>query len=312
MKRFLKTIILFAVFASAIDFAFGALFPFLREKAKGGRTQEEYYIAEECESEILILGSSRALHHYIPSIIQESLGLTCYNCGKDGMGSLLAYARYSMITDRYNPKLIIYDVAPAFDYSTGEDNTKYLGTLKPFYYKDCVKKIIAAYSEPDARLLMNSQMYRNNSCILSCLIDCFIYRHYSDNGYQPIYGKIENKDSKNSVMMEDETLEIDWEKIKLIEEMIQDCKSHNIAFVFVMSPVYGGQYSNRKLQPVIDLATKYEIPFLDFSDAEEIVNDYTYFQDRTHMNDSGARIYSKIVADAIIEYNVFLIDAQEE
>ena len=313
MKRFLNRMLIFAAFAVVIDLAFGAIFPFLREKAKGGRTREEYFIAEECEAEVLVFGSSRAQHHYVPSVIEESLGLSCYNCGEDEMGSLFAYARYRMLSDRYTPKLIIYDVAPSFDYFADEDNTKYLGNLKPYSYKDGVLKIIMHFADMDTRLLLNSQMYRNNSQILSYLINFISDRYYSDNGYQALHGKMTTEKIDSRIVSEDTELELDSEKICILEEMIQDCQTRNIPFVFVVSPVYGGQsrkYTMQRLQPAIDLAAKYGVPFLDFSDEDEVAFNCGYFQDETHMNDSGARYFSKILVDAMINSDIILLEAQ--
>lgn len=312
MKKFLVRILIFAALTVVIDFACGALFPFLRENAKGGRTREEYFIAEKCEAEVLVFGSSRALHHYVPSVIQDSMGLSCFNCGKDGMGSVLAYARYMMLTDRYTPKLVIYDVAPSFDYAADEDNTKYLGFLNPYSYKNGVYKAIVPYADLDAYLLMNSQMYRNNSHILSYMIDCLTNRHFSDSGYQAIHGRLRTNEPYDEIPVQDMTLEIDYGKINLIEEMIQDCQAKGTAFIFVMSPVYGGQYPRQQLQPAMDLAATYGVPFFDYSDVDEIVYNEAYFQDRTHMNDDGARVFSKIVADAVVENSVVPGRTQEE
>ena len=38
------------------------------------------------DAQTLILGSSRALHHYNPDIISESSGLSCHNAGLGGYG----------------------------------------------------------------------------------------------------------------------------------------------------------------------------------------------------------------------------------
>ena len=304
MRKFLIRVLVFAVLTIAIDLAFGAIFPFLREKAKGGRTHEEYYIAEECEAEALVFGSSRALHHYVPSVFQESLHLSCFNCGKDGMGSLLAYARFRMLTGRYTPKLVIYDVAPLFDYAADEDNTKYLGSLNPDLGKEGVREAVQTFTDPETRILMNSQMYRYNSHFISYLIDCLVNRHYSDGGYQAIFGRIKTDGLTDDTLMVEKTLEIDTKKMKLIEAMILECQSRGITFVFVMSPVYKGRYPKENLQPLIDMALKHEVPFLDFSAADGIADNADYFQDSTHLNDTGAHIYSKVVAEALIEYGI--------
>lgn len=51
------------------------------------------YIANKATDDIIILGSSSATHHYVLQIIEDSLGLSCYNCGEEGNGVVLAYGR---------------------------------------------------------------------------------------------------------------------------------------------------------------------------------------------------------------------------
>ena len=63
----------------------------------GGRGRDNY-ICDKSVDDILIFGSSRAVHHYNSSMIEDSLGMSCYNCGDDGNGIILSYGRLSMIS----------------------------------------------------------------------------------------------------------------------------------------------------------------------------------------------------------------------
>ena len=85
---------------------------------------------------IIILGSSHAVRHYVPSVIQDSLGLTCYNCGEPGCGIIPAYARYKMVAERNKPKLVIYEVTPGYDYLVSDDYSKYLGKVRQYSEKN--------------------------------------------------------------------------------------------------------------------------------------------------------------------------------
>ena len=42
------------------------------------------YSMESATHDILIFGTSRATHHYKPEVFERTLGMTCYNAGKDG------------------------------------------------------------------------------------------------------------------------------------------------------------------------------------------------------------------------------------
>ena len=84
MKKFLVKVVLFFVIAAVLDVIFGWGFDLLRGKARGGQTHKNEYIANDCVDDILILGSSKADHHYVPSVFEDSLGLSCYNAGEMG------------------------------------------------------------------------------------------------------------------------------------------------------------------------------------------------------------------------------------
>ena len=141
MKKFLLKVLLFFACVVVMDLAFGQFFSFWRTHAKGGSTANCEYIANRATEDIIILGSSRATHHYVPQIIEDSLGMSCYNCGEEGNGVVLAYGRLKMLTDRYKPRLVIYEITPGYDYGTKEPNNKYLGYLRAYYNKDGISEL---------------------------------------------------------------------------------------------------------------------------------------------------------------------------
>ena len=60
-------------------------------------TKVNYAHQNKVVADIVILGSSRASHHYVPHIITDSLGLTCVNLGEDGQGILYNYPIAHMV-----------------------------------------------------------------------------------------------------------------------------------------------------------------------------------------------------------------------
>ena len=99
MKKFLINIAIFFVIVGVVDFSLGVLFHYMLAHA-GGRTGAEYYVCTNATDEILIMGSSRASHHYVPEVITNDLGMSCYNAGQDGNGIVLHYGRWKMISQR--------------------------------------------------------------------------------------------------------------------------------------------------------------------------------------------------------------------
>ena len=147
MKRFLIQIAVFFGLVAVIDVCCGFGFDYLKSHAKGGDTCKNYYLAERCEDDVLILGSSKAARHYVPSVIEDSLGLSCYNAGEPGCGIIPAYARYRMVAERHKPKLVVYEVTPSYDYFVADDYTKYLGPIRQYRDKKAVRELYSSFGD---------------------------------------------------------------------------------------------------------------------------------------------------------------------
>ena len=132
MKLNIFRVFLFIFFIIGFDQSLGLACRYLNSHAKSGDTAKHYYIADQCNEDILIFGSSRAEVTYDPQIIKDSLGLTAYNCGSANSSIILQYGRLSMITQRYCPKLVILDMTTYFDIEKNDvkDELNYIQPLK--------------------------------------------------------------------------------------------------------------------------------------------------------------------------------------
>ena len=63
----------------------------------------------------MTMGSSRCVCHYDDKLLSDSLGINAVNVGNKGNGIILMYGRYHVIPKNHKPKILIYDVEPAFD-----------------------------------------------------------------------------------------------------------------------------------------------------------------------------------------------------
>ena len=296
MKKFLIQLLLFIICLVFVDFVIGYSSEFLRENALGGSTANNYYIANYSQDDIMILGSSRATHHYIPQIIEDSLNLSCYNYGEEGNGIILAYGRYLMVTDRHIPKLIIYEVTPEYDYGNKESNEKYLRYLRQYYSHEDVKHVMNRIIDNKEKIKMLSQMYRNNSMMLPALLDNIIYRDIQ-KGYSPMFGIMKN--IKDDLKEEDGT-KIDSVKKELFEEFIADVTSRKIPLIMMVSPQYKGgnckQYDFAK-----QLCEKYNVQFISYMNNHNFSDQIKYFHDKKHMNHEGAKAFTNAIIPLLKE-----------
>ncbi len=295
MKKVIINILIFFGIVAVVDYATGIAFHFLQSsKAKGG-TASEYHICSDLNEDILVMGSSRAAHHYVSQIFEDSLGMSCYNGGQDGNGIVMQYGRWKMISKHHLPKVIIYDIEPAFDLSR-DDNARYIGRLKPFADDKDVMGFIASLFSME-RLKLQSRMYRYNYRFLEILSDC-VRPGDVNNGYKPIFGHI-REEMINDVSAQESVIltQIDPVKMDCLEKLIVEAKGKGVKVVFVSSPYWKG-YRKVDMSPIVELAKKHDVLFLDYSDSEILYNP-DWFADRMHLNDEGAKVFTKDLVSRI-------------
>ena len=297
MKKYLIKIIVFFIAIAVLDILFGIACQYMNDHSKGGGIKSRHYVCKESKEDVLVFGSSRAKHHYVPDIIEDSLGMSCYNTGEDGNGIIMCYGFLKMITQRYSPKLIIYDVT-GFDMYE-DDNMKYLNLMKPFYFEKGVDSIFWSV-EPKTRIMMLSNLYRYNTTCLRVLGN---YIHPMTNypkGYSALYKTMDYE----PVIKEENAKQLDSLKIQYFESFIRLAQDKGVSLIFCVSPSYKDPNDDSKYEPVKQLCKQYQVPFLYYGAEPGITNNKNYFQDRTHMNNDGAKLYTSKLMSWINSNNV--------
>lgn len=303
MKKFILRVILFFVIIAVIDIGFGMCCDYLYSHSKGGDTYKiNYAISAGCP-EVLIMGSSRANHHYNPQIITDSLGLTAYNLGIDGSGVILMDGFYRLIIQRYAPKCIIYELTPSFDfrrYDADVNNTRYLAQLKPYYRNECLSQLFDDI-DPKERVKLHSGLYRYNTTFLNLIKFYLLGGKEGENGFTPLQGVMADYVPPSNQPVR----EIDSLKIKYLHHFINDCKDNGTELIFVISPRYGA-VSSEEYQPGIDVCKKDGYEVWDYYCDPRFVSTREYFKDSYHLNSAGADAFTTVMVQQIKE--VFLVN----
>lgn len=291
MKKFLLKLGLFFLALVVVDSALGTVFSYMGEHAKGGYVGHHVYVTDKTNEDILIFGSSRAIHHYNPQIITDSLGMSCYNCGQDGNGIVLFYGMWQMIKERYQPKMIIYDVNTGFDLYEGESNQKYLGWLRMDYDRPGVKEIFESV-DPTEKYKMMSMLYRYNSKFMQNITD---YVHpifgIEGNGFLPLEGEMDKMKVKDETTSgEKPTPATDSLKVDFINRMIDEAEGTEI--VFVVSPKWY-EPDERMHQFIKDISERKGVKFIDYSNNRKYVHQSEWFKDGAHLNARGADEFTR-------------------
>ena len=294
MKKFIINIIVFFAIMSFVDLAIGHLGDYLQAHPMGGDTRRVNNLIMKDKHDILILGSSRAHHHYDSPFLSDTLGVDVYNAGFDGNGVILAYGFLEMILERYQPRLVVFDVEPAFDinvYTPDNNHVRYLGMLKPYYNQANICDIFKDVSIEEW-YKVHSGLIRYNSTLIPKLIDYTMTRSADKKGYIPIYAKYEGSPSyaRNNY-------ELDNLKLEYIEKFIKLTKCHNVPLILVASPKLGAKDS-QVFQPVLDLCKKNGVNFLDYYSDPRFQN-RSFYAEPMHLNNLGARVFTKDIYNVI-------------
>ncbi len=288
MRKFIIKMLVFSIVLYIVDRTLGYGFQYMIHHTKGGYIGHHIYITDKCKDDVLIFGSSRAIHHYNANKIADSLRVNCYNCGQDGNGIILNYGNWQMIKNRYAPRIILYDITPDFDYYAGVDNHRYLGWLKMYYNRESISEIFETVDWKES-LKMNSRLYQYSYNPLEVICD-FVKPIYvvSNSGYVPLdlpYDPLKFKEASTT-----QQLEIDIIKVKYLNRLIDEM-GERTQIVFVVSPIWYGS-NDKDYELIKKLCHNRGIKFLDYSNDPKFVHQTHYFADGCHLNSLGAEVFT--------------------
>jgi hypothetical protein len=290
MRNFIIKLISFIIIVIALDFSAGKVLDYIANNAKGGDVARINYINNKSKEDILIMGSSRAKHHYNPLILEDSLKMSVYNCGMDANGVLLAYTQLVNILDRYTPKVIIYDVNPSDDYYPSYDNRRYLEFSQRFYGKTAAIDSLFLDVDKWNKIKMYSNFYRHNPTVLLELHDYIRPVREYTKGYLPRYNVMPDR---SMAKIDKNQSESDSIKMKYLRKFVEKCKSNNIKLAFAASPMY--DFYKEDFAPIYELSRQYSIPVIMHYQDTNFSGHNIFFDDSYHMNNVGAEKYTKSI-----------------
>ncbi len=300
---FLLKLLLLAGIVFLFDFSIGNILRHYYFKQQSGLQYRSTYAFERTNEDILIFGSSRANHHYIPAIFEKELSQSCYNAGRDGEAIFYHYSVLKSVLKRYTPKMIVLDFHNS-DLQKDSRGYDRLTTLLPYYKTHPEIRPIAELKGPFEKWKLCSAIYPFNSSFFTIAAGNagFNKKRKEDmKGYLPIY-KVWNK----PIEADPETEErgIDSVKKKIFESFIKECVEKNIKLFIVKSPTYIKQTG---VDPYVTeaekIASHFGVPFFDYSHDPMFISDNgKYFADRSHMNNTGSQLFSEILIKRILDW----------
>ena len=296
MKKFIISCIIFLVLVAACDFIAGYSLTYLRDHPGSGQSLKNHEIAKVVTPDILILGSSRSVHHFVPSVFEDSLGYPAYIAGQDGNGIVMMYPVLRLVSSRHKPKVVIYDLMEGFDL-TDDNLERYIEYLRPLWGENPKVDSVITEVSPSERLKLRSGSYRYNSMELSLLKGFLSSRKEFDHGYSPLYGIMTTRQAELIKPPAKNDRPYSSFKMNLFREMIDFCDDNDIDLYFTVSPYYGmkGGEFGEAVKTITELGGE----VWDFSSSPSFSDSIHYFKDSWHLNDHGATVFSDTIVNRI-------------
>ena len=251
------------------------------------------YIINRLNSDVVIIGSSEASHHYIPSVIKHTVDsiynsdCTVYNAGIDGHYFNYQSCWIECILKRYSPKIIIWDLS---DVALMKSDEGY-NSIYPYY--NCNKVVERYVNEEEMPELLKilSKQYQYNSKFLGYIKDIVFPQGFTD-GYIPLYGKMSKKtaDMKNNEGIKD-FVDYDSLSITRFRKILKLCNAKKIKLIIASSPRFAKSLGNNFLYSECKINN---IHFFDKKNTPYFNHRPELFQDGAHLNDEGAKIFSEM------------------
>jgi len=294
---FWKKFLFFFLCLILLDFVIGNVLEHFYFTQNKGKLYNVTVALEKQTCDILIFGSSRAMHHYNPEIITDSLGLSCFNAGYDGQSILYCNGMLDVILERYTPKMIILDVTTQ-DFSESSVSYDLLYVLDPYVRRHPVLWNTLSLKSRFEKIKHLSSIYPYNSMLARIIVGNISIKSKdaSDNGFTPQDG-VWKGEALPEVYPEGKS---DPNKLNAFNAFCKKCIKNNIKLYLVISPLYKlVENESSTVKYLNQIREKKGIPLFNFTNDSNYSSN-EYFLDDSHLNAKGADKFSSDISHQIL------------
>ncbi len=295
-SRFVLKFLLFGLTCFVVDRAVGGIYRYFFNRQTKGPEYQTRMAMEVTTDEVLVFGSSRAEWMINPQIIEERLGMSCYNVGRMGKPIMYHYAILQSALSRYKPKMAILAIDGA-NFIQNKQKYEELSSLFPYYRSHPEIRPMAELREENVRIKLLSALYPYNSLFFQILAG---NTDLNNDRYELAYKGFNPRKSFFSDFEKDlestRDKALDTVQVGLFRRFIADCKNHNIDLYMVCPPYQQDIRFDKSLQLAKSIAAENKVPFFDRSFDSAYVNHPDLFLDFRHLNPRGA---DKLTTDLV-------------
>ncbi|TWJ01711.1 hypothetical protein JN11_01865 [Mucilaginibacter frigoritolerans] len=304
--KFVKSAFYISLLLFILDYGIGKTLNYLYFRQVGIDDRTTTYVADHCNQDLLIFGSSRACQHYISNDIAKKTNLSCFNAGLAGYNIFYSYGLLKCVLARYTPKVVILDLLPE-EFDVNEVYHDRIAALLPYYQNHKEIRDVIKLKSRFENIKLLSKIYPFNNLVLET-ISKNLHRYSPNeitkrdqNGFEANDGVVDEKGDK-FVNTDFDSSPLDSDAVNTYKSFINDCLSRHIKLYIFVSPIL---VDFKLKRPSTKLAAKIaainKVPFFDYSDSVRFKNK-KYFYNLGHLNVTGAKIYTSTVENILVKY----------
>ena len=241
------------------------------------------------KADVLILGSSRANHSFDCRVLEDSLGVSCYNAGRDGQNIVYDAMVFFSYLERHVPRMVVLDITGSMmdDSWFGNLNEMncYYGLAKP------LDRIIDENSTWIERLKLKSNLYKYNNTWQWLLNAKMAASKEELDGYRPM--PVNNKSPFQVRFVHAGKPKIDERCLGYLERIRKTCQENNILLVMTYTPTLVVQKSGGEEEWLREYSQQSDVAFFAFGKDSTFYEHPEFFYDPTHLNANGAKQFTK-------------------
>ncbi len=309
MKKLLLNTAIFFVPLILFMFLADLLFShYLRNSRDGEYSVWNDIYDGKVNADVVIYGSSRAMVHFNPAVIRDSLHVNAYNLGINGHNFWLQYFRHKqLMKNNKAPRFVIHSV-DVFTLVKRKDLFEMEQFLPYMLYNAEMKSWISSYQgfKSYDYYIPLVRYYGQAKTMKRIFKYALTGRNSVDSartlGYKHVNLTWNDDLDRARQKYADYRVTIDTATVRLFDKYLQEMAASHIPVVLVYTPEYiEGQTFVKNREEIIQVfrlfAEKYNLAFLDYSN-DPISHDKAYFYNASHLNGRGAEAFtSKIIGD---------------
>ncbi len=303
MRKFLTKIVLFCFIGYVILWPIDILYTkILKTQHIRDIDRWEMILNDRVDANVFILGSSRAMCHYKPLIIDSITHLNSYNFGQDGKTIESDVLLYSVLKNHITspPKYLIWDIFfSCFGYAHNFGDYQYT----PFIFNRDIWNNVNKYRthfSPQERYFPLLKYFKKK------VFPPFKSENNADKGYYNDY-RYWLPNQMNELKKSPIHFSIESEIERIFIQTIRELKNNGTEVILIVSPLFHEGLECVHGEEIIfdrikTIAIEEDCPYYNYLD-DPICYDTTYFGNAMHLNDRGATLFSHKIAHLLDSIN---------